>query len=85
MIHSYLIYRITLQGFPTATQFSGIDFVTTLPAPIVTLSPIVTPGKIIEHPPIQTLFPIATGAVNDFQNRLFSGNRSVGLIGCVTV
>ena len=37
--------------------------VTTLPEPMVTLSPMVTPGKIIEFPPIQTLSPIVTGFV----------------------
>ncbi len=53
----------TLQGLPTAKQFAGIDFVTRLPAPMVVLSPIVTPGNIIEPPPIHTLFPNVTGAV----------------------
>lgn len=36
--------RITLQGLPTATELSGISLTTTLPPPITTLLPIVTPG-----------------------------------------
>ena len=39
-------------GTPTATELSGILLVTTAPAPIMTLLPIVTPGRIM------TLFPI---------------------------
>ena len=42
---------------------SGISFVTILPAPMTTLSPIVTPGMMIAPPPIQTLSPMMTGAV----------------------
>lgn len=61
---------ITLQGFPTAITLSGISFVTTLPAPITTLFPIVTPGRIIAPPPIQTLSPIITGAVLVLQNQM---------------
>ena len=49
-------------------QLSGIDLVTTLPAPMVVLSPIITPGNSIAPPPIHTLLPIVTGAVYDFQN-----------------
>ena len=40
------ICLITLHGLPTATTSDGISFVTTDPAPMVTLSPIVTPGSI---------------------------------------
>ena len=57
-----------LQGFPQASTLLRIDLVTTLPAPIVTLSPMEIPGKIILPPPIQTLFPIVTGAVWDTAN-----------------
>jgi hypothetical protein len=39
--------------------------VTTLPAPIIASSPIVTPGRMIEPPPIQTLRPIETGPTFD--------------------
>lgn len=58
---------IGLQGLPTAMQLSGILLTTTLPAPMVTLLPIVTPGKIVTLPPIHTLSPIVTGrAVSTF-------------------
>lgn len=59
----YSLGATTLQGFPYATVLLGISFVTILPAPITTLSPIVTPGKIITPPPIHTLSPMVTGAV----------------------
>ena len=52
---------ITLQGFPTAMVFDGISFVTTLPAPMTTLLPIVTPLKTVTFPPNQTLFPTVIG------------------------
>ena len=52
---------MTLHGTPTATTFDGIDFLTTLPAPITVLSPIVTPASIVEPAPIQTLLPIVIG------------------------
>src|SRR5699024_1833753 len=54
-------YRITLHGFPTATQFAGIDFVTTLPAPITLPVPIVMPARIILPPPIHTLSSTVIG------------------------
>ena len=50
--------RITLQGFPTAKLFGGMFFVTTLPAPIMLLLPIVTPGSTMAPVHIQTLSPI---------------------------
>ncbi len=75
---------MTLHGFPAARVFAGMSWVTTDPAPIVVLSPIVTPGKIIAPPPIHTLLPIVTGAVFDFQKLLFSDIRSDALIGWVT-
>mgnify|MGYP001652864033 CR=1 FL=1 len=43
-LSSSVIARITLHGFPTATELFGISFITTLPPPITTLSPMVTPG-----------------------------------------
>lgn len=64
----YRFARITLQGLPAAITLSGISLVTILPATITTLSPIVTPGKIIAPPPIHTLFPMITGAVCVLQN-----------------
>ena len=52
------IGRMILQGFPKASMLAGISFVTTLPAPIVTLLPMVMPGKTTVLPPIQQLSPI---------------------------
>lgn len=77
---------MTLQGLPKATVLLGMSFVTTLPAPMTTLSPIVTFGKIIEPPPIQTLSPIVTGAVCVLQNSkepscFGSPNRSKAFVG----
>lgn len=46
----------------------GISFVTTLPAPMTALSPIVTPGKIVQFPPIQTFLPFVTGLANSTSN-----------------
>src|SRR5699024_8954748 len=55
---SSVMLRITRQGFPAAITLSGISFVTTLPEPITTLFPMVTPGLITLLPPIQTLSPM---------------------------
>ncbi|KAL4736790.1 hypothetical protein BDV11DRAFT_207321 [Aspergillus similis] len=55
---------MTLQGLPTATENGGISFVTTLPAPIVHPSPILTPGRITTFPPIQQSSPMNTGWPN---------------------
>ena len=52
---------MTLQGFPTANELGGMDLLTILPAPITEFLPIVTPGKIITPPPIQTLSSMVTG------------------------
>ena len=54
-------FFITLHGFPTATVFDGISPTTTEPAPMVTLSPMVTPGRMVTLPPIHTLLPMVTG------------------------
>ena len=62
----FYMYFITLQGFPAATTLSGISLVTTEPAPIVTLLPIVTPGSIVTLPPIHTLSPTLTGFAHSF-------------------
>ena len=69
-----LISFITLHGFPTATILDGISFTTTLPTPIVTLSPIVTPGKTVIFPPIHTLFPTFIGFA--YSSPLFHLNTS---------
>ncbi|MFA5543816.1 MAG: hypothetical protein WDA47_08560 [Bacilli bacterium] len=39
----------------------GMSFFTTLPAPIMELSPILTPASIVTPAPIQTLLPMLTG------------------------
>lgn len=51
---------IEILQYSTA-QFGGIGRFTTLPAPITLFSPMVTPGRRIQPPPIQTLFPISIG------------------------
>lgn len=71
---------MTEQGLPTATTLFGMFLVTTLPAPIVVLSPIETPGQMITPPPIQTLFPMQIGAVSSCPV-----SRTVGSVGCVAV
>lgn len=57
---SFFNERTTRQGLPTASESAGISRFTTLPAPITTLSPIVTPGKTDTPAPIHTSFPIVT-------------------------
>ena len=54
--------RCTRQGLPTARVRAGTSIVTTLPAPIVAPSPIVTPGITRDPAPIHTLFPTRIGA-----------------------
>ena len=44
-------FLITFAGFPTAIELSSISLLTTEPAPIITLLPIVTPGRIATLPP----------------------------------
>ncbi len=43
-LSSSVIARMTLQGLPTATESLGISLTTTLPPPMTTLLPSVTPG-----------------------------------------
>ena len=52
---------ITLHGFPATTQSAGILFVTTLPAPMMLLAPIVTPLRMIEWTLTQTSSSITIG------------------------
>lgn len=62
----------------------GISFVTTLPAPMTALSPIVTPGKIVQFPPIQTFLPIVTGLPNSTSNNhSFESNEWQAVYICV--
>ena len=49
-----VIGRMTLHGLPTATESLGMSLTTTLPPPITTLLPIVTPGMTCTPPPIHT-------------------------------
>ena len=51
----------TDEGLPTATELSGMSFATTLPPPMTTLLPMVTPGITCTPAPIQTLSPTVIG------------------------
>ena len=53
---------MTRAGFPARTTLSPKDLVTTAPAPATTLSPSVTPGRMVTPPPAQKLSPIVIGA-----------------------
>ena len=61
ILSSSVISRTTRHGFPTASTWAGISFVTTLPAPITLPSPMVTPGRIVTFAPSQTLSPTVIG------------------------
>ena len=50
--------QIILHGFPAATVLDGISLFTILPAPMITLSPIVTFGRITDLQPIKQFLPI---------------------------
>ena len=63
------ILLMTLAGLPAAMQFEGMSFTTTLPAPMVTLSPMVT------LPPNQQLLPMVTGLAHSCREF-----RSVGSV-----
>ena len=54
----YQFFLITCAGLPAQTQLSGTLFITTLPAPIVTLFPIVILPIIVTLAPRVTLSPI---------------------------
>lgn len=55
------ISLITLHGTPAAKLSGGMFLVTTLPAPITQLSPMVTPGQTVTEAPNQQLLPMCTG------------------------
>ena len=85
-----MLSRYTRHGFPNATLSDGTSLVTTLPAPMTTLSPMVTPGRTIAPPPIQTLSPMVMGAVMVLQNEkdlsaVGIPNRSVAFVGWYAV
>ena len=62
-------------GLPTAVTAAGTSRVTTLPAPISALSPILTPGRIIAPPPIHTLRPMRIGRPNSNPEALLTASR----------
>lgn len=51
----------TRAGLPAATEYGGMDFVTTAPAPIIEPWPIVTPGRMMTLRPIQQSSSITIG------------------------
>ncbi len=53
---------MNLAGLPAQISLGGMDFVTTEPAPTMEFSPIVTPFRMMECAPINTLSSICTGA-----------------------
>src|SRR5271157_1413362 len=53
--------RNTRAGFPATTVLSGTSFVTTLPAPTMAFSPMVTPQRIVELVPIEAPFLTTVG------------------------
>lgn len=50
--------RVTLAGFPATVQFAGTDLLTSVPAPIMALSPIVISPNKIAPAKILTLSPM---------------------------
>ena len=62
-------YFTTWQGLPTATQSLGISLHTTLPAPMTTRSPMVTPGQIMVFPPMKQSSPIRIGLAYSHSRR----------------
>lgn len=53
-----MLRRSTLAGFPATMQLSGTSSNTTAPAPTITWLPMLTPGRIVDPPPIKLLLPI---------------------------
>ena len=87
MLYAYIslsIYFITLHGFPTATQLSGIERVTTLPAPITLFLPIVTPGKTMLPPPIHAPSQIFIGNAYVLQIPVFISSSFI-ILSCTFV
>ena len=58
---SATIFLTIRHGLPTAMQSAGMSCVTTDPAPITALSPIVTPGSTVTLAPSQAFSPIVIG------------------------
>jgi hypothetical protein len=62
-------------GLPKAVAPAGTSRVTTLPAPISASSPMLTPGRMIAPPPIQTLRPMRMGRPNSKPAARSAGSR----------
>ena len=60
-LRAELIDLETRAGLPTTVVPGGTFRVPTLPAPTMASSPMLTPGRTIAPPPIQTFRPIRTG------------------------
>lgn len=54
---------MSFAGIPATTEFDGTSFITTLPAPITTSLPMVTPASMVTFKPHHTLLSIITGLV----------------------
>ena len=72
--YSSIFFLINFAGFPATILLSGTSFVTTLPAPTIEFSPIVTPGSIVDEIPIHAFFLIWIGFA--MVPLLFSGLKS---------
>ena len=71
---------MTRQGTPTATTLAGMSCVTTLPAPMTALSPMVTPASTVQPAPSQTRLPTVMGRAISSPS-----TRSSGSMGCSAV
>lgn len=67
-------------GVPAAMTSGGMSLVTTLPAPMMDLSPMVMPGLMMAAPPIQTSAPMVMGFADSIPVR-----RSAASMGWVAV
>lgn len=65
---------INLAGTPPTTVFASTSFVTTAPAAMTALSPMVTPERIVELEPTHTFLPTVIGA--GIIEERFSGAKS---------
>mgnify|MGYP006880569590 CR=1 FL=1 len=58
----YSMFRMNLAGTPPTTVLAGTSFVTTAPAAMMALSPMVTPYRMVLLEPTHTRFPSTMGA-----------------------
>lgn len=56
------MFRMNLAGTPPSTVLAGTSFVTTAPAAMMALSPMVTPYRMVLLDPTHTRFPSTMGA-----------------------